>query len=245
MQLFCLPYAGGSALVYARWRRILPSWINVQPVELPGRGTRMDEPLHVEPRRLAEQLAAELLHAPLDRGYGLFGHSLGALIAFEVIHVLLARGAPAPTIMFASGTEAPSVRDGSKWRLPLNDEALRDELRSLRGTPAEALDDPEIMRDALPVLRADFLMCGAYEYRRRQPLPCPIQVFGGVDDDVDREALEAWQCETSASFDIDMLPGHHFFIHSHQTELLSLIVSALARRSERPPRSFARASGKA
>ena len=232
MRLLCLPYSGGSAMFYARWRRLLPSWIDVRPVEWPGRGARTDEPLATDPRALASQLAAEL-HARLDAPYALFGHSLGALIAFELAHSLLDRGAPAPAILFASGTEAPAVRDGSKRRLPLSDEALLQELRNLQGTPDEALSNPELMRSALPVLRADFLMCGAYAYRPRYPLPCPVHVFGGVDDEASRELLQAWRQETSAAFTLDVLPGHHFFIHTQQAELLDLIGSALARQSGR------------
>ncbi|UPJ46492.1 thioesterase [Bradyrhizobium sp. 200] len=232
MRLLCLPYSGGSAMFYARWRRLLPSWIDVRSVEWPGRGARMDEPLATDPGELASQLAAEI-HARLDGRYALFGHSLGALIAFEVAHSLLDRGAPAPAILFASGAEAPAVRDGSKWRLPLSDDALLEELRNLQGTPDEALSNTELMRSALPVLRADFLMCGAYTYRPRRPLPCPVHVFGGVDDETSRESLQAWRRETSAELSLDMLPGHHFFIHTQQAELLDLIGSALARQSGR------------
>ena len=232
MRLLCLPYSGGSAMVYARWRRLLPSWIDVRPVEWPGRGARMDEPLATDPRALAAQLAGEL-DTQLNGPYALFGHSLGAVIAFELAHGLLDHGAAAPAILFASGTEAPAVRNGSRWREPMSDEALMQELRNLQGTPDEALSNAELMRSALPVLRADFLMCGAYVYRPRRPLPCPVHVFGGADDETGREALEAWRQETSASFALDILPGHHFFIHTQQAQLIERIGAALARQSGR------------
>jgi surfactin synthase thioesterase subunit len=239
MRMFCLPYAGGSAMFYARWRRTLPQWIEVEPVELPGRGARMEEPLDTDLCALAERLTAELLRMPFDRPYGLFGHSLGALLAFEIAHSLLDRGAPAPSVLFASGAEAPAVRDGRRWRLPLSDDQLRDELKDRQGTPADVLDNTEIMCAALPVLRADFLMSGTYAYRRRTPLPCPIHVFGGDEDDTTADALDAWRHETSDGFDLDMLPGHHFFIHDHQTLLLNRIVAALTQRFERMHRGLA------
>ncbi|MBH5386160.1 thioesterase II family protein [Bradyrhizobium diversitatis] len=232
MRLLCLPYSGGSAMFYARWRRLLPSWIDVRPVEWPGRGARMDEPLATDPHVLAAKLASEL-GGQLDGPYALFGHSLGAVIAFELAHGLLDRGAAAPAVLFASGAEAPAVRDGSRWREPLSDDALMKELRNLQGTPDEALSNAELMRSALPVLRADFLMCGAYVYRPRRALPCPVHVFAGADDETDREALETWRRETSASFTLDVLPGHHFFIHTQQAELIERIGAALARRSGR------------
>lgn len=232
MRLFCLPFAGGSAMFHARWRKVLPQWIVVEPIELPGRGARMDEPLQIGLCALAEQLADELMCMSTDRPYSLLGHSLGALLAFELAHVLLDRGAPAPSVLFVSGAEAPAVRDGSRWRRPLSEDELRNELQNLQGTSPQVLDNSDVMRAALPVLRADFLMSGTYAYRRRKPLPCPIHVFGGDRDDIAADELGAWQHETSAGFDIDMLPGHHFFIHDHQSLLLKLIVGALTRRSE-------------
>lgn len=214
-------------MVYARWRRRLPSWIDVRMVELPGRGARMDEPLETDPCKLSEQLATEL-SCDFQVPYALFGHSLGALVAFELVHCLIDRGISAPEILFVSGTEAPAVRDGSRWREPLSDEALLAELRALNGTPEEALSSTEIMRSVLPVLRADFLMCGAYVYRERRPLPCPINVFGGTRDATDPSALEAWSRETTGGFSIDMFEGDHFFIHTRQTEMLQRIQSYLA-----------------
>lgn len=194
---------------------------------------RMDEPLMTDPHRLAEKLAGEL-QASLEAPYALFGHSLGALVAFELAHCLVDHGAPMPVVLFASGTEAPSVRDGSKWHHPLSDEELLAELRHLQGTPEEALASPEIMNVTLPVLRADFLMCGAYVYRPGRKLPVPIHVLGGLDDDTAPESLEAWRCETCAGFKIDVLPGDHFFIHSRQAEVLDLISTSLVRGAARP-----------
>ncbi|MGJ4957057.1 thioesterase II family protein [Bradyrhizobium sp. HKCCYLRH2015] len=240
MRLICLPHAGGSAMVYARWRRGLPSWIEVLPLELPGRGARMDEPLQTDAAVLADQLASELIGAPLAQPYALFGHSLGGLLAFELAHRLLARGAPGPQMLLVSGTEAPAVRDGSRWREPLGDDALRDELLRLNGTPPEAFESMEIMRSALPILRADFVMCGTYVYQRRQPLPCPLHVFGGDLDETRAEALEAWRAETSGAFGRDTLPGDHFFIHSRQADLLNLLAALLARAA-RPELAVARA----
>ncbi|MCL8485540.1 alpha/beta fold hydrolase [Bradyrhizobium denitrificans] len=222
-------------MIYARWRRLLPSWIEVVPLELPGHGARMDEPLHTEMAGLADQLATELIGTAWRSPYALFGHSLGGLIAFEVAHGLLARGAPSPQILLVSGTEAPAMRDGSRWQEPLDHDALRGELSRLKGTPSEALESPEIMRHALPILRADFLMCGNYVPQQRKRLPCPIQVFGGDRDETRREALDAWRDETSASFRLDVLAGDHFFIHARQAELVSRIAALLARQSRRQP----------
>jgi surfactin synthase thioesterase subunit len=229
IRLFCLPHAGGSAMAYARWRRLLPSWIAAELVEFPGRGARMDEPLGTDPHDLAWQLAGEIGDR-LDRPYALFGHSLGAVVAYELAHGLIARGAPPPLVLFASGTEAPSVRDDSDWRRPRSDAELIAELRAIRGTPEEAIASAELMETFLPILRADFLMCGAFAYRQRPKLPCPIHTLGGTEDDCAVAALEAWGRETEAGFRLDLLPGDHFFLHEHQAEVLGLIETHLAER---------------
>lgn len=229
VRLFCLPYAGGSAMAYARWRRLLPSWIAAELVEFPGRGARMDEPLGTDPHDLAWQLADEIGDR-LDRPYALFGHSLGAVVAYELAHVLVARGAAPPLVLFASGTEAPSVRDDSDWRRPRSDAELIAELRAMRGTPEEAIASAELMETFLPILRADFLMCGAFAYRPRPKLPCPIHTLGGTEDDGAVAALEAWGRETEAGFRLDLVRGSHFFIHERQAEVLGLIEKDLAER---------------
>lgn len=190
----------------------------------------MDEPLLTDPHRLAASLADELLAAGLRLPYALFGHSLGALLAFELAHTLLDRGAPPPVLLVASGTEAPAVRDDSDLARPKSDEELIDDLRRLRGTPEEALCDADLMRIALPVLRADFLLCGHYGYRPRPALPCPVHVFGGRQDDVDPAALRAWERETSAGFVLRLFEGDHFFIHSSQREVLSHLAAGIADR---------------
>jgi surfactin synthase thioesterase subunit len=233
-RLFCLPYSGASAMVYARWRRALPSWLAVHPVELPGRGSRAGEPLSTDPVRLAASLAGEV-EGLIDEPYALFGHSLGSLLAFELAHALLKRGAPPPLVLFASGGEAPALRDDRDLARPRSDAELIADLRGYQGTPEEALADAELMAVVLPVLRADFMMAGAYAYRPRPALPCPVHVLAGTRDDLDRPALEAWGLETCGGFAIDLFEGDHFFIHARQAEVLSVLDAALSRRMNGGP----------
>jgi len=167
LRLFCLPYSGASAMVYARWRRALPEWLQVCPLELPGRGMRMDEPLQRDIKALAAQLADEVSR-DLDGPYALFGHSLGGLLAFELAHALSARGVPAPLALFASGTAGPARRDVSEYAIEKTDAQLIARLRELQGTTEEALANPELMQLMLPILRADFLLCGSFTYGQRR-----------------------------------------------------------------------------
>ncbi|MGB6212885.1 thioesterase II family protein [Pseudomonas mandelii] len=228
LTLLCLPYSGASAMVYSRWRRKLPEWLTLQPVELPGRGARYGEPLHTDMRRLALQLAQEQ-NATLKAPYALFGHSLGALLACEMAHAFRSLGCPEPVALFASGTAAPTMRaDYDRgFAQPRTDAELIDQLRTLNGTSEEVLANKELMSLTLPVLRADFLLCGRFEPQQRPLLKCPVHVLGGKDDRATTEQLIGWSKETHGSFSVDMLAGGHFFIHEHEAKVLRVIKDQL------------------
>ncbi len=227
LRLFCLPYSGASAMVYARWKRQLPGWIEVCPLELPGRGRRFAESLQTDLRALASQLADEIA-ARLDQPYAIFGHSLGGLLAFELAHALRERGLPMPQALFASAASAPARRDSHRELAhEQSDAQLIERMRRLGGTPDAVLADEEMLRLTLPVMRADFLLCGLYDYRQRAPLACPIHVFGGKADRLSVESLSAWQDETSAGFSLEMLDGGHFFLNAGEARLLELLLGHL------------------
>ncbi|MFJ4371057.1 thioesterase II family protein [Pseudomonas japonica] len=229
LTLLCLPYSGASAMVYSRWRRKLPAWIEVRPVELPGRGARLAEPLSTDLAALARQLASEQSLAA-HRPYAILGHSLGALLACELAHELQALGCPPPVALFACGTAAPSRRegyDGPEWREPKSDAELIRDLRDLQGTSEEVLANEELMALMLPILRADFLLCGRYVYRQRPPLRCPLHVFGGADDRASEAQLLAWRQESQGEFSLEMFPGGHFFIHEQEERVLAALAGAL------------------
>ncbi|MHC8391232.1 thioesterase II family protein [Pseudomonas sp. MDT2-39-1] len=228
LTLLCLPYSGASAMVYSRWRRKLPEWLKLQPVELPGRGARYGEPLHTDMRRLALQLAQEQ-RATLKAPYALFGHSLGALLACEMAHAFRSLGCPEPVALFASGTAAPTMRaDYDRgFAEPRTDAELIDQLRTLNGTSEEVLANEELMSLTLPVLRADFLLCGRFEPQQRPLLKCPVHVLGGKADRATTEQLIGWSKETHGSFSVDMLAGGHFFIHEHEAKVLRVIKDQL------------------
>lgn len=219
LKLFCLPYSGASAMFYSPWRRKLPEWLMVRPLELPGRGMRMDEPLQTDIAALAARLADEIADE-LDTPYALFGHSLGGLLAFELVHALRARDLPAPLALFVSATAGPVRRDVSDYAVEKSDAQLLDRLRELQGTSESVLANTELMQLMLPILRADFLLCGSFVYGEREPLDMPIHVFGGKQDSVSVEELLDWQEETLTGFSLDMFEGHHFYLVEQQASLL-------------------------
>lgn len=224
LTLYCLPYAGGSAtMIYSRWRQRAPSWLQIVPLELPGRGHRIRESLHSRMGPLVRQLVDELVKAGLPR-YALFGHSLGGLIAFEMAHKLRELGAVAPMLLFISGSDAPNQRADDRYADGLTDLELVEELRSLGGTPAEVLSDAEMLDLILPVLRADLQICGNYRPAKRRQLQMPIHVFGGTRDTPSITNLTGWGDETKGGFSGDMLDGGHFFIRDAEDALLRLLV---------------------
>ena len=228
LTLLCLPYTGASAMVYSRWRRKLPEWIKLQPVELPGRGARFGEPLHTDMRRLALQLAQEQKTA-LKAPYALFGHSLGALLACEMAHAFRSLGCPEPVALFASGTAAPTMRAeyDRGFAEPKSDAELIEQLRSLNGTSEEVLANQELMSLTLPVQRADIQLCGRFEAVSRPLHKCPVHVLGGKADRATTEQLIGWSQETRGSFSVDMLAGGHFFIHEQEAKVLRVIKDQL------------------
>lgn len=228
LTLLCLPYSGASAMVYSRWRRKVPQWLEVQPVELPGRGARFDQPLHTDMRALAMQLAQEL-KPKLSAPYALFGHSLGALLACEMAHAFRTLGCPEPAALFASGTAAPTMRADYDhgFAEPKSDAQLIEQLRTLNGTAEEVLANEELMSLTLPILRADFLLCGRFQPVQRPLLKCPVHVLGGKADRATTEQLIGWSKETHGSFSLDMLAGGHFFIHEHEAKVLRVIKDQL------------------
>lgn len=225
-QLFCFPHSGASAAPFGRWRRLLPE-VELRPVELPGHGRRIDEPLFDDMPPLVARLVDELCHA-LRPPFALLGHSLGALLAFELAHALRERGLPAPAALFASGTAAPGRRDDSEFAVEKSDAELVEHLRRFQGTSEAVLAESELMRLALPVLRADFRMCGRYRHRARPRLDCPIHVLGGRDDTATAEQLEAWREESRGGFSRTMFDGGHFFLFRHEAATVGLVRQLLS-----------------
>ncbi|HEX8500630.1 MAG TPA: alpha/beta fold hydrolase [Pyrinomonadaceae bacterium] len=228
-RLFCFPYAGGAAAVFRAWPAGLAPDVEVFPALLPGRGVRMSEPPLTRISSIVEHLAAEI-RPHLDRPFALFGHSMGALVAFELARRLRAEAGVEPAHLFVSGCRAPHIPDPDP---PVHDRAdseFIEHLRELNGTPAEALNHPQLMELMLPLLRADFEAVETYRYEAGAPLGCRVSVYGGLADTaVRREHLEAWREQTGGEFVLRMFDGDHFFIHQAAPQLLRTLDRELAR----------------
>jgi medium-chain acyl-[acyl-carrier-protein] hydrolase len=201
--------------------------VEVRPVQLPGRETRFREPAFTRLAPLVEAMA-EPLRGYLDRPFALFGHSLGALVAFELARRLQRGTGLQPVCLFVSGCGAPQTRspESSIHKLPAAE--FREELRRLNGTPPEVLENDELMDLLLPTLRADFALCETYAYSPGPPLDCPVSALGGLGDDtVSRQDLDAWREQTTGPFRLRMLPGDHFFLQTNQRLLLQAVAREL------------------
>ncbi|MDR2032849.1 MAG: alpha/beta fold hydrolase [Azoarcus sp.] len=227
LKLFCLPPAGASASMYTRWRRQFPGWIEVAPIELPGRGSRFGEPFVEDFDTLVRQLGHEAFD-DWQGEYGLFGHSMGALLAYGLALFQRERDNPLPTILLASGSPAPSSRDPERFAGKGDDEALIADLRKQGGTPEEIFAHPEMLRMTLDVLGADYRVCESFDYRISPPLPVPLHVFAGRDDDIAPERIEAWRRETEEAFSIEWFDGGHFFIRENESAVLRAIRDRLS-----------------
>jgi medium-chain acyl-[acyl-carrier-protein] hydrolase len=228
LRLFCFPYAGGSATIFRLWPDLMIPSVEICAVNLPGRLARLLEAPFTRLTPLVQALAPAIMPWT-DKPFVFFGHSMGALISFELTRQLRTIGAPLPERLFISGRRAPHLLDPDPHRHTYPDHLFIEELGRLNGTPPEVMANPELMQLMLPLLRADFAMCETYEYRPEPPLPCPLTAFGGLQDhEVPPESLEAWNQHTASAFRLCLLPGDHFFLNTARVSLLTVIAQELS-----------------
>lgn len=226
LRLVCFPHAGGSASAFRTWPAGLPQAVELWSAELPGRGARAGEAPVADRERIVTEIADGL---PDGVPLALFGHSLGAVLAYETARELRRRGLPVPRLLVASAREAPHLPHPGEPVHALGDEAFLAAVQRLGGTPAEVLAEPDLVELALPALRADFRISETYAFRREAPLDVPILAIGGVDDpDVTPADLEAWEEHTTAGCRTTLFAGGHFFVEPAEAAVLQLLARELA-----------------
>ncbi|MDN5916867.1 MAG: alpha/beta fold hydrolase [Pseudonocardia sp.] len=227
IRLVCFPHAGGSASWFRQWAQHLPDAVELHAVQYPGREDRFGEKCLTDMRTLADGVTDAL--APLlDRPVALFGHSMGAAVAFEVAARMAGRGRGIPAHLFASARHAP--HDPS----PAADVHLRDddgvvaELRRLGGTAGPLLDDPDLLPLVLPAVRADHELVETYRGHPDRVLDCPITVLLGSDDtEVTPDQARGWLSSTRAAVDVEEFPGGHFYLADAPGDVVTTIVGRL------------------
>lgn len=228
VKLFCLPYAGGSSALFNKWRIYFDKRIHVHPVELSGRGRRIYDPLYPSISEAVEDVY-RIISPQLTQPWALYGHSLGALIAYELAVKISNTTYPPPSHLFVSGRGAPTItlpREKYYHQLPLED--FKQEIISLGGTPEEFFQHPELMEALLPSLRNDFRISELYQGPGPvQPLAYDISVFIGKTEELTPQQVHEWRTLTSGRCSIHYFAGGHFFIHQHTAAIVSIINKTL------------------
>ncbi|SEG84363.1 Surfactin synthase thioesterase subunit [Actinacidiphila yanglinensis] len=230
LRVLCLPPAGGSSRLYRRWPHLLPPHVGVVSVELPGRGTRADEPAATT----LEQIVPPLSRAAaglLDRPLVVFGHSMGGAVGAELVRELRRSAGLVPDLLVAAGCEPPRSPRRKDDVDRLTDAGLRDFLAQAGGTPQELLANEEYLRMLMPVLRADLtVLAGRPVAPQAPPLDCPVRVYLGADDrSVSQERAARWQDESDGDFQIRIFPGGHFFVQESTDLVLARLGQDVAQ----------------
>ncbi|RKH21369.1 thioesterase [Corallococcus praedator] len=227
VRLFCLPHAGGGASLFRTWAPHLAPDVEVLPVQLPGRENRLRETPLTEVPALVEQLV-DVVRARQDKPFALFGHSMGALLAFELARALRRHGLPEPLHLFLASYTAPQLltRTPPKARTHEADPEVVRALLTERGIP-ESMGE-ELKQLVLPSLLADTAVCESYQYTEEAPLECPVSAFRGSEDYVQEHHLEGWREQTRGPFTARSFLGDHFFLRDTPRGLLQALRRALA-----------------
>ncbi|WP_331743311.1 alpha/beta fold hydrolase (plasmid) [Streptomyces sp. NBC_01136] len=232
-RVVCLPHSGGSATSYSAWATVMPPDVELLAVQYPGRGDRCAEPLMGSIGEMSAHIAAQLLRLTSDdpAPYALFGHSLGAMVAYETALVLRDRGCP-PAYLFVSGSAAPGERR-SLLTHRATDEELWSSVCALGGIDPAIAQNPELRELVLPALRADVRAGELYRPAPQvRPLPCPVRCYHSPEDPLTRDVdMSAWAARTTGPFSTRERPGGHFHLWIDTDELVGDILSAVPRRT--------------
>jgi medium-chain acyl-[acyl-carrier-protein] hydrolase len=222
LRLFCFPHAGGGAAAFKDWAERLPKPVAVVPMRTPPQ---------IKIDNMAELVAVlyDSIQPDLDQPFAFFGHSMGAVVAFELARLLRRQNRPLPRLLVASSARAPQFRRGHVPPPEPTEAELVETLRRLQGTPREVLDNPNLMQLILPTLREDAAIYRNYVYAEERPLDFPIRAYGGAEDpNVSRAHLDAWALQTTAGFAVRVFPGGHFYVQTHRLELLAALAQDLS-----------------
>lgn len=226
LTLYCLPYAGGNAWSYRRLAAELPPSLAARGVELPGHGRRAREPLCTSLEGLADDVYAQLRVGIVDRRYALFGHSMGATLAYLCALRIRRDALPLPQALILSGAAAPGAREAVRRHLLPSREFL-EMLTALGGVPPEILQHQELIDYFEPLLRADFAAVENWRPLAAPPLPVPFVVLRGRDDTVSVEQAAAWSGASSAGCTVYEFDGGHFFVNSQCAAIAARVEATL------------------
>jgi len=227
MKLFCLPYAGGGASAFRPMQQWLPKNIQLRPLHLPGREVRFSEPLENNLASLIVDLAQQIIDAT-DEPYAIYGHSMGSVLAFELIRYLRRKQLRLPVHFFAAARGAPSLSGEYRRLSLLDDDQFLASVQAFGGLPDKLINNAEIRNLILPLLRSDFWLLDNYQYFEDEPLNLPItSLHGKRDMTVHLSWVQAWRYETTAEYQHHSIPGNHFFLNDSESGICTIIADTL------------------
>lgn len=223
LRLFCFPFAGSSASVFRPWINALPGEVEVLAIQLPGRENRLREPCLREMESIVQALDEEI-GGLLEPPFVFFGHSLGSLIAYQLLQRLERSGRSTAELLVASAGPAPHTCSAPDKPRRLTQDQILADLQRISGAHSEVLDDPEVRALLLPMLQADFEIYANYRYQEALPLRCPILALRGAADTYITHGSQAeWKKHTNHQFSFHTLPGQHLFMVDSSGALLALL----------------------
>ncbi|ELR68782.1 Thioesterase [Fulvivirga imtechensis AK7] len=229
IKLFCFPYAGGSARIYNEWKPYLHQSIELRPIELAGRGSRFGEPLYDSLEAAVDNLLEIIEEEILYNNYALFGHSMGALLSFELARKIQNLELPRPTHLFFSGKSSPDIKeDTDKTFHMMEDDEFKEEIMELGGTPPDFFTHPELLDLFFPLLRNDFKLAESnIVAHNNEPFDCDITVLLGKEDDVTSRQADGWKNHSKKNVTLHYYNGGHFFIHDEKEGIIRVVNKTL------------------
>ncbi|TYQ15092.1 UNVERIFIED_CONTAM: surfactin synthase thioesterase subunit [Acetivibrio alkalicellulosi] len=228
INLFCFPYAGASSMIYAKWKNNILKYIDILPVELAGRGRRFNDPFYNSIDEAVDDIYNSIKKVIDESPYALFGHSMGAVIVYELYYKLREHGHNIPEHIFLSG-RGPSFKPSEENIHNLKDEEFLKKVMEYGGTPDEVANNKELLDFFLPILRADFKMINLYSsIKRDEKIISNTTVLTGKSDATIKEDIGKWSEYISGEFELVTFDGGHFFIHNNEEKILSIIKRKLS-----------------
>jgi len=234
MKLFCFPYAGASATIYSKWNRYIPDGIELIPIELSGKGGRMGEKLYNSLDEAIEDIYKLLIKHINDSPYCLFGHSLGALIAYELYQKLKKKNKNLPSMLFISGSSPPHRKKSGIHHL-LADKEFKEYIITMGGIPKELIEDEMLFDYFLPALRCDFKMVETYSFSHGNHVPIDTGLavlYGKSDPLVDPQEVKEWEDYMQGEFFTKSFDGDHFYINEQTENVVNFISDCLGYSNE-------------
>lgn len=230
IKLFCIPYAGASAVVYSKWKKSLAEFVELYEVELPGRGKRYSEPFSNSIEEVVEDIFKQIKDQLSDGGrYSFFGHSMGSIIVYELVYKIRELLNSNPVHIFFSGRSSPDFKEEDKVMYMLPEDEFKIEIKKFGGMTDEIFENNELAKIFLPILRADYKLIDTYEYLEKdQKLNCNLSVLYGTNDLYIKSDINQWRKFTDKQCNFIGYEGGHFFINPHMERVIKVINDTLS-----------------